>query len=96
MITLVSVMGRRMMFGVAIDAMAPMGAAMACIDVYVGNETRLAAAIDTIDLLVRVISVRGSRDGIIVRSASGSGIAMRVRRTMRTIVRGLNDSRPAA
>jgi hypothetical protein len=37
-----------MTVGVAVNAVTPMGAAMASVDVYVGNETRLAAAIDAV------------------------------------------------
>lgn len=40
--------------------------------------------------------MRGGRDGIIIRSAGRCGIAMLVRGTVRAVVRGLDDGRPAA
>ena len=40
--------------------------------------------------------MRGGRDGIVVRSASGGGVGMWARGTMSAIVRGLNDGRAGA
>jgi hypothetical protein len=46
MVGFVTVVRRRVTVRVAINAVAPVGAAMARVDVYVGNKTRLAAAVD--------------------------------------------------
>jgi hypothetical protein len=43
-----------------------------------------------------MVSVRGGRNGIIVGSASRSGVAMGARGTASAIVRGLNDGRADA
>jgi len=48
MVGFVAVVRRGVTVGVAINAVAPVGAAMARVDVYVGNETRLAAAVDAV------------------------------------------------
>ena len=48
MVGFVAVVRRGVTVGVAINAVTPVGAAMARVDVYVGNETRLAAAVDAV------------------------------------------------
>ena len=47
-VAFVAVVRRGMTVGVAVNTVTPVGAAMASVDVYVGNQTRLAAAIDAV------------------------------------------------
>jgi len=48
MVGFVAVVRRGVTVGVAINTVTPVGAAMARVDVYVGNETGLAAAVDAV------------------------------------------------
>jgi hypothetical protein len=48
MVAFVTMVRRGVTVRVAINAVASVGAAMGRVDVYVGNETRLAAAVDAV------------------------------------------------
>jgi hypothetical protein len=48
MVGFMAVVRGQVTVGVTINAVPPVGAAMACIDVYVGNKTRLAATVDAV------------------------------------------------
>lgn len=52
MVAFGTVVRRAMAVGVAIDAVAPVRRAVACVDVDVGNKTRLTATVDAVQLFM--------------------------------------------